>query len=137
MFNRLQKSRDYWDEYCIKVELFYIDSNCIYHAAIALRAGLSMRKRPRAGGAFAVSVLRKREKRMEPPAREARQSRQLSRRPLPAGDVIFQKVGMLQAGELDGEAFLEMAHDAALHCAERDQRADRRPLVGGDTGARL
>src|SRR5580693_4899133 len=76
-------------------------------------------------------------KRVERPAREARQSRQLSRRPLPAGDVVFQKVWMLQAGELDGEAFLKMAHDTALHRAERDQRADRRPLVGGDTGARL
>src|SRR5580692_3266541 len=44
---------------------------------------------------------------------------------------------MLQAGELDGEAFFEVTHDAALYGAERDQRADRRPLVGGDTGARL
>src|ERR1700688_2125093 len=66
-----------------------------------------------------------------------RRSRQLSRRPLPAGDVVFQKVGMLQAGELDGEAFFEVTHDAALYRSERDQRADRRPLVGGDTGARL
>src|ERR1700692_3827681 len=44
---------------------------------------------------------------------------------------------MLQAGELDGEAVLEVTHDAALYGPERDQRADRRALIGGDTGARL
>ena len=54
-----------------------------------------------------------------------------------AADGVFKKVGMLQPGELDGEAVFEMAHDATLHFAERDQRADRRPLVAGDAGARL
>ena len=44
---------------------------------------------------------------------------------------------MLQPGELDGETVFEVAHHAALHLAERDQRADRRPLVGRDAGARL
>jgi hypothetical protein len=52
--------RDYLGEYCIKFELFYIDSNCNYGSAIALRAGLSMRKRPRAasglGGLRAVEA---------------------------------------------------------------------------------
>ena len=44
---------------------------------------------------------------------------------------------MLQPRELNGEALFEMPHDTALHLAKRDQRADRRPLVAGDTGARL
>jgi hypothetical protein len=44
---------------------------------------------------------------------------------------------VLRAGELDGETVLEMAHDAALHLAERNQVADRRPLIGRDAGCRL
>src|ERR1700719_2928891 len=83
---------------------------------------------------FVVGMLWRREKREKRLARRARRSRQLSRRPLPAGDVVFQKVRMLQAGELDGEAFFEVTHDAALYGAERDQGADRRPPVGGDAG---
>ena len=54
-----------------------------------------------------------------------------------AADCVFEEVRVLQPGELDGKAVLEMAHHAALHLAERDQRADRRPLLGGDAGARL
>ncbi len=42
---------------------------------------------------------------------------------------------MLQAGKLDGEAFLEMPDDATLHLAKRDQGADGRPLVATDAGA--
>src|SRR5271154_6765173 len=65
----------------------------------------------------------------------AEASRKLSSWRLPAGDVLFEKVGVLQAGKLDGEAFLEVTHDASLDLAQRDQRADRRPLLGGDAGA--
>src|SRR5579871_5512685 len=54
-----------------------------------------------------------------------------------AGDVLFNKVGVLQPGELDGKAIFEVAHDPTLHLAERNQRADRRPLIRGDGGARL
>src|SRR5271156_5105076 len=61
----------------------------------------------------------------------------LSARRLLAGDIVFEKVGVLQAGKFDGEAVFEVAHHAALDLAERDQRTDRRPLVGGDAGARF
>src|ERR1700722_19004591 len=56
---------------------------------------------------------------------------------LAGGDVVFEKVGVLQPGKLDGEAVFEVADDAALHLAERYQGADRGALFGGDTGARL
>src|ERR1700756_1698090 len=87
--------------------------------------------------AVVIAVLRTREKCLEKLPGATQQSRQLSWRLFPAGDVVFQEVRMLQAGELDGEAVFEMTHDAALHFAERNQRADRRPLVAGDTGAGL
>jgi len=61
----------------------------------------------------------------------------LSRRRLLAGDVVFEKVGMLQAGKLDGEAVFEVAHHAALHLAQGHQRPDRRPFPRGDAGAGL
>jgi len=54
-----------------------------------------------------------------------------------AAHVLFEEIRMLEPRELDGEAVLEIANDAALHLAERHQRAHGRPLVGGDTGARL
>ncbi len=54
---------------------------------------------------------------------------------LAAGHIFFEGIGMLQARKLDGESVLDMADDAALHFTERDQRANRRPLIGGDTGA--
>jgi len=44
---------------------------------------------------------------------------------------------MLQPGEFDREPFFQMAHDPALHLTECHQRADRRALVAGDSGARL
>ena len=53
------------------------------------------------------------------------------------GDRVFDEVRMLQPGEFDGKPVFEVAHHAALHIAERDQRADRRTLIGGDAGARL
>ena len=34
-------------------------------------------------------------------------------RPLLAGEVVFNEIGMLQAGEFDCETILDMAHDAA------------------------
>ena len=49
-------------------------------------------------------------------------------RRLRAGNVLFEKIRMLQARELDGEALLEVAHDPALCLAEADEAADRRPL---------
>ena len=52
-----------------------------------------------------------------------------------AADVLFDEVGMLQAGKLNGEAFFEVAHHPARDLAQRHQRADRRPLVGGNAGA--
>jgi hypothetical protein len=36
---------------------------------------------------------------------------------------------MQQPGKLDGEAVFEMAHDPALHLAQRYQRPDRRPCT--------
>src|SRR5690349_14713957 len=54
-----------------------------------------------------------------------------------AGDVLFNKVRVLQAGELDGKAILEMAHDTTLHLAERNKRADRGSLIRRDGGARF
>ena len=35
-----------------------------------------------------------------------------------AGDVVFDEVGMLQAGEFDREAVVDMAHHAALRLAD-------------------
>src|SRR5579872_4836383 len=56
---------------------------------------------------------------------------------LPAGNILFEKVGVLQADELDREAFLDMADDAARRLAHGYQRADFRPLVAPDRRARL
>src|SRR5262249_52664371 len=56
---------------------------------------------------------------------------------LARADGVFEKVRMLQPGELDREAVFEMPHDTARRLAERDQRADRRALVDRNASARL
>ena len=45
-------------------------------------------------------------------------SDKLSSRRLPAGDVLFEEIRVLQSGELDGEALFEVAHHAARHLAQ-------------------
>src|SRR5262245_30971900 len=56
---------------------------------------------------------------------------------LPAGDVVFDEVGVLEAQVLDREAVFEMAHDPAGGLANGDRTADARPLVGPDGTTRL
>ena len=45
----------------------------------------------------------------------------IARGRLRTGDVLFQKVRVLHARELDREAGVDMAHDAAGDLSERDQ----------------
>src|SRR5476651_500182 len=47
-----------------------------------------------------------------------------------AGDVVFDGVGMLQAGEFDGEAILDMTDYPAHNFANGDRGANRGPKVG-------
>src|SRR5581483_11902145 len=54
-----------------------------------------------------------------------------------AGDVLFEKIRMLRPSEFDGKTVFGMAHDTALHLAERDYAADRRPLIRGNGVARF
>jgi hypothetical protein len=49
-----------------------------------------------------------------------------------AGDVVFDGVGMLQAGELDGEAVVDMTDHVAWSFADGDRGAHRRPQIGSD-----
>ena len=51
---------------------------------------------------------------------------------LPAGHVLFQKVRVLEVGELHGEAVVEVAHHPARGLADGDRGADLGPLLGGD-----
>src|SRR5690606_2344674 len=53
-------------------------------------------------------------------------------RRLLAGHVVFEKVRMLQAGELDREAAFDMAHDAARHLADCHLAADLRNEIRCD-----
>src|SRR6266852_1995135 len=53
-----------------------------------------------------------------------------ARRRLPAGDVLFEKVRVLQASELDRDAVLEMAYHPSQRLADGDGRADLGQLVG-------
>jgi hypothetical protein len=46
-----------------------------------------------------------------------------------ASDVVFDEIGVLQPHEFNGEAIFDVAHDAALGLADRDDNADRRPQV--------
>jgi hypothetical protein len=65
----------------------------------------------------------------EPPLRPAITS--------PSGDVVFQKVGMTKARELDRDAVIEVTHHPACCLADGDRCADLRTLVGLDRGTRL
>src|SRR5262245_11048787 len=56
---------------------------------------------------------------------------------LPAGDVILDEVGMLQAQVLDREPILEMAHHSAGGLANGDVGANSWPLFGGNGTTRL
>src|SRR6266700_5173776 len=56
---------------------------------------------------------------------------------LPAGDVLFEKVRVLEADELDREAVLDVPDHATGGLAERDERANVGPLIAHDRGARL
>src|SRR5206468_4462721 len=56
---------------------------------------------------------------------------------LPAGDVVLDQVGVLEAQILDCEAIFEMAHHPAGGLADGDRAADTRPLVGRDGTTRL
>src|SRR5438874_43244 len=53
-----------------------------------------------------------------------------ARRRLRTGDVLFEKVGVLHAGELDRKAPFDMAHHPARGLAERDQGPDLGRLLG-------
>jgi hypothetical protein len=46
---------------------------------------------------------------------------------LSAGDVLFDEVVVLQAGEFHGEAVLDMTDHAALGLSDGNYAADRRP----------
>ena len=54
------------------------------------------------------------------------------RRRLPAGNVLFDKIRMLQPDELDREAILDMADHPTGGLADGDERADLGPLIAGD-----
>src|SRR5215510_7677269 len=79
-------------------------------------------------------------------ARAARSTRQGSgdresteaaaRRRSPAGNVLFEKIGVLEARELDRETLVEMAHHAALRLTQGHHGSHRRPLLGRHGGAR-
>lgn len=49
---------------------------------------------------------------------------------------VLEGLALLDGGELDRQAFLEVAHDAALHGADRDPRSDRGAHGGLDRRAR-
>lgn len=42
-----------------------------------------------------------------------------------AGNIFLDEIGVLQAHEFDGEAIFDMAHDAPLRLADRDDRTNR------------
>jgi hypothetical protein len=54
-----------------------------------------------------------------------------------AGNILFEKVGVLQPDKLDRKAFLDVANHAAGRLAEGDEGADLRALLAPDRGARL
>jgi hypothetical protein len=58
-------------------------------------------------------------------------------RRLPAGDVLFEKIGMLQADELDRKAIFEVADDPADSLADGDGGSDVGSVLGRDRGARF
>ena len=47
-----------------------------------------------------------------------------------AGDVGFDGIGMLQAGEFDCKAILDMTDHPARGLADRDRGTDRRQQIG-------
>ena len=80
-----------------------------------------MRKRPRAGRGryeFITAATRKFTRAVYRAVR------------LFAGDVGFDGVGMLQAGEFDGKAILDMANHPARRLADGNRRADVGPQFG-------
>src|ERR1039458_9067905 len=58
---------------------------------------------------------------------------------LSAGDVFFDEIGVLQAGEFNGETVLDMTDHPALGLADGNHAADNGPQFrrDGDRGARL
>src|SRR6516162_2153314 len=66
-----------------------------------------------------------------------RRGRTRKRARLPAGNILFEKVRVLQADELDREAVLDMAHDAARRFADGNEAADLGPLIALDRRTRL
>src|SRR6516162_10054227 len=72
-------------------------------------------------------------------ARKARWEGEYCRREraLCARDAVFEKVGVLQAGELYRDAVLEMAHDPAGGPANGDGRSQLGALLGRDRRTRL
>src|SRR3954470_22447162 len=85
--------------------------------------------------ALRVSYRRRRETGFERNLRPV-QSQLVARR-LPAGDVLFEKVRVLQADELDGESIFEVANHPARCLADGHCRADLGPMLAGNGSARL
>ena len=52
------------------------------------------------------------------------------------GDVVFDEIGVLQPHEFNGKAIFDMAHDADLGLADRDDNTDRRAQVRRDADCR-
>jgi hypothetical protein len=46
-----------------------------------------------------------------------------------AGHIVLNEIGVLQPHEFDGEAIFDVAHDAALRLADRDDRTNRWPQI--------
>lgn len=46
-----------------------------------------------------------------------------------AGHIVLNEIGVLQPHKFDGEAIFDVAHDAALRLADRDDRANRWPQI--------
>jgi len=47
------------------------------------------------------------------------------------GEVLVEKINVLQPREFDGEAIVDMAHDPGLQLANADQCAERGPFRAG------
>src|SRR4051812_4693075 len=64
--------------------------------------------------------------------RTGQASGQIARRRLRTGDVLFEKIRVLHARELDREAAFDVAHHPARGFAERDDDADLGAMLAAD-----
>jgi hypothetical protein len=89
-------------------------------------------------GDFAIAIPANKRRRRDCASAHARNFTQsiYQRKTLIAGDVFFDEVGVLQAGEFDSEAVFDMTDNAARGLADSDRGADRRPQLGRDRDCR-